>query len=66
VNESKDIMVIVGSIDKPISFNDIIKTFEKMIDQFEELEEKGLGRSYAYEGIRFNKKTKMYEMLYGT
>jgi hypothetical protein len=66
VDESKDIMVIKGSKDKPISFNDVIKVFEKMKDQFKELDEKGLDRSYGYEGLSFNKKTNTYEMSYGT
>lgn len=49
VDETKDIYVIKGSIDDPITLSKILKTFEKIQNQFETIAY--IDRSYYYEGL---------------
>jgi hypothetical protein len=49
VDETKDIYVIKGSIDDPITISKILITFEKIQKQFETIAY--IDRSYYYEGL---------------
>lgn len=63
---AKDIYII-DSGNNTISINDIIKVFNKMEKQFIHMKGKNLdGRSYFFEGIEYNKSTKMYEIFWGS
>lgn len=67
LNLSKDIIKIYGSEDKPIELNDLIVAFKKMESQMNKIKNSKFdGRSYYYEGFKYNNQTKMYEICWGS
>ena len=61
-NSKYDIHIIDGT-KKPIECADILKVFKKMQKQFKNTYE---GRSYAFEGIEYNKKEQYYELFWAS
>ena len=61
-NSKYDIHIIDGTA-KPIECADILKVFIKMQNQFKNTYE---GRSYAFEGMKYNKKEKCYELYWAS
>ena len=67
LNEDEDIIEIFGNDDKEIELDDIIDAFTEMQKQFEVIKKYDLdGRSYAYEGIKYNGERGVYEILWGS
>lgn len=61
-NSEDDIYILDGSTN-PIKLNDVVKMFQKMQQQFSNTYG---GRSYMFEGVRYNKKRNCYELLWGS
>lgn len=61
-NSKYDLYVIDGT-KKPIECKDIIKVLNKMKKQFENTY---VGRSYIFEGIRYNKQEKCCKLCWGS
>jgi len=64
IDETEDIIIILGSEDEPIELSDVLKVFKKMKKQFEEIENKHLnGRTFWYSGLKYDTKQKRYGSL---
>ena len=67
LDETKDIYELIGDKDNEIEMDDIIYMFKKMQKQFDEMKKKGLdNRSYYYEGIEYDRNTKLYKIYWGS
>lgn len=61
-NKKYDIYILDGT-KKPITFKSILRTFQKMQKQFKNTYG---GRSYAFEGIGYNKREGYYELYWAS
>lgn len=67
LDKSRDMIEIFGNEDKEIELEDVVDAFQEMENQFNELwRNYTRGRSYCYEGIRYNKAKKRYEIMWGS
>ena len=65
---TKDIYKITGCDESPITMDDVLNIFEKMQSQLNKLEKEdnGIKQHYYYEGIKYHKKKKLWEIYWCT
>lgn len=64
---ANDIIVIKAKTDNGITIRDIMRAFAKMTKQFNRIKRSSHdGHSFEYEGIEYDRKLKMYCILWGS
>jgi len=61
-----DDLMVIGNEGKKITFDYVMEIFEYMKDQFKQIDDNGFAYAYFYEGIKYNKKDNIYEVLWGS
>lgn len=60
-------LIVVGTNGKKITFADIVGAFNHMKDQFDVVKDHGFGgRAYFFEGFKYNKREKSWDLLWGS
>lgn len=59
-------IIEIGKEGKRITIRDIEKLMSHIKSQFNTLEKNNFGYSYFFEGIKYNKKSDMYEFYFGS
>lgn len=67
MDSGKDFIKIRGSARNPITMNDIVAAYEKIMKQSIKISKSSSGgRTYFYEGIKYNPRSKTWDILWCT
>lgn len=62
-----DIIVIVGTLDRPIKLKDVLGAYHKIQEQLDKVSNsKWSGKSYFYEGLKYSEKNQSYYIVWGS
>ena len=66
LDPQKDIFIVDATPEEPVTFESIIHVFKKMQKQFDMVDEYEWHRSYFYEGVKFDQKSKIFVIRWGS
>ena len=66
LNPQKDIFIIHATPEEPVTLENIIHVFRKMQKQFDMVEDYEWHRSYFYEGVKFDQKSQIFVIRWGS